>query len=83
MSNSVCRVPLIVCNTGARVLFAIVECHILSSLSNNAMLGFDWLCTCNPYIDWWACILSVKVTGGYCHLGDLPCDSIQHVELAF
>ena len=59
-----------------------VECHIVSSLSHDSMLRFDWLRTCNPYIDWWACILSVNVPGGHHLLAGLPCNSLAHVELA-
>ena len=59
-----------------------IECHIFLSISHDIILGFDWLCTCNTHIDFWACILSVQVPGGHCLLDGLPCDSIAHIELA-
>ena len=62
---------------------AVVECHIVESLYHDIIvLGFDWLCTCNPHIDWWACTLLVKIPGRKCLLAGLPCNSIEHVELA-
>ena len=61
----------------------VVECHIVLSLSHDIMLGFDWLHTCNPHIDWEACTLLVKVPGGHCLLVGLPCTLYYaHVELA-
>ena len=52
VSNSIYHVPLIGCDTGARALSAVIECHIISSLSHDIMLGFDFFGTCNPHIDW-------------------------------
>ena len=46
------------------------------------MLRFNRLCTYNPFIDWWACTLLVKVPGGYHLLAGLLCNSIAHIELA-
>ena len=60
----------------------VIEYHIIQSLPHDIMLGFDWLRTCNPYIDSWACTLLVQVPGGHSFLDDLPCDSIAHVKLA-
>ena len=80
--NSIFRVLLIVCDIGSRHLSAIVECHIVSYLSHDIMLGFDWLCTCNPHIDCQACTFSVKVPGRHCLLAGLPCNSVVHIELA-
>ena len=62
---------------------AVVECHIVSYLSNDVVLGFDWLCNCSPHIDWWSCALSVKVPSRHYPLASLLLDSIVHVELAF
>ena len=45
------------------------------------MLRFDWLCTCNPHIDWWAYTLLVKVPSGHHLLAGLPCNSIVYIEL--
>ena len=64
VSNSIYCVSLIVCDTGAWALSAVVECHIVQSLSHDIVLGFDWLCTCKPHINCWACNLLVKVPGG-------------------
>ena len=82
ISNSICHVPLIFCNTGAKTLSAVVECHIVSYLFHNIVLGFDWLRICNAHINWWACILSVKVPGGHYLLACLPCNSVASIELA-
>ena len=38
VSNSICHVFLIVCDTGARALSSVVKFHIASSLSHNTML---------------------------------------------
>ena len=73
---------MLVCDTVARVLSAVDECHVVLSLSHDIVLGFDWLCTCNPYIDWWARTLLVKVPVGYHLLTGLPCNSLEHSELA-
>ena len=73
---------MIVGDTRARVLSAVIDCHIVQSLSPDSVLGFDWLRTCNPHIDWWACILTVQVPNGHHLLLGLPCDSIIHVDLA-
>ena len=81
VSYSICPFPSIVCGTGARDLSDIVECHVVSSLSHDIVLGFDWLCICNPHINWQACTLFVQVPGGPRLLAGLPCDSIAHVEL--
>ena len=81
VSYHICRVPLIVCDTRARAMFAVVGYHVISSLSHDFVLGFDWLRTCNPHVDWQACTLSVKVPGGLCPLPGLPCNSIVHIEL--
>ena len=62
---------------------AVVECYIVSSLSHDIVLGFYWLRTCNPHINWWASITSVKLPGGHYLLAGLPCNSIAHVEFAF
>ena len=73
---------MIVCDTGARVLSAIVDCGIISSISHDIVLGFYWLRTCNPHIYWFAYTLSVLVPGRHHILAGLPFNSIVHVELA-
>ena len=45
VSGSIFRVPLIVCDTGARALSAVIECHIVQSLYHDIVLIFDWLRT--------------------------------------
>ena len=60
-----------------------IECHIVQLLSHNIVLGFDWLWTCNPYIDWLACTLLVKVPSGHHLLAGLSFDPIAHLEHAF
>ena len=72
---------MIVCGTRDTNLSAVVEFHIVLFLSHDIVLGFDWLHTCNPPIDWWACTLLVKVPGGHHILAGLPCESIVHIEL--
>ena len=47
------------------------------------MLGFDWLCTCNPHTHWWVSILLIKLPCGHRLLAGLPFNSIAHVELNF
>ena len=32
-----------------------VDCYVSQDLSSEAILGFDWLYTHNPIIDWVAC----------------------------
>ena len=76
------RVSLIVCDTGTQALSTVVKCRIVSSLSYDIMLRIYWLRTCNPYIDWWACNLSVNIPGVYHILAGSPCNSIAQVELA-
>ena len=62
---------------------AVVEFHIISSLSHDIVLRFDWFHTCNLHINWWACTLPVKVPGGHHLLAGLPCNSIVHIEFAY
>ena len=82
VSNSIYCVPLIVCKTGARVLSAVIKCHIVQSQSHDIVMGFDRLWTCSPHIDWWSGNLLVPVPRGNHLLAGLPCNSIVHVELA-
>ena len=62
-------------------MYAVAEYHIVLSLSEDIMLRFDWIRTCEPHIDWWACTLSVSVPSGHHLLAGLPCNSILLVEL--
>ena len=82
MSNSICHVPLIVCDTGARALSAVAKYNIVSYLSHDIVRGFDWLRTFKPLINWWACTLSIKVPSGHHLPAGLPCNSTSHVKVA-
>ena len=64
-------------------MFALVKYCSVLSLSHDTVLRFDWLRTCNPHINWWACTLLVIVPGGHYIPIGLPCNYIVHVELAF
>ena len=61
---------------------AVVECHIVSSLSHDIVLGFDWFRTCNPILIGRPVFYWLKVPGGHHLLAGLPCNSIAHAELA-
>ena len=80
--NSICHIPLIVHDTEDKDLSALVEYHVVLSLSHSIMLSFDWCHMCNSHSNWWVCILSVKVPGGYYILAAFPCKSLAHIELA-
>ena len=75
------HIPLIVCDTRARAVSDVVEFHIISCQSHDIVLGFNWLHTYSPHINWWACTLSVKIPGRHCLMVGLTCNSIAHVEL--
>ena len=62
VSYSIFYVPLIIFDT--RALSAMIECHIVQSLSHGIVLVFDWLCTCNPHIDWQVSTLLVQIPIG-------------------
>ena len=72
---------MIAYDTRARVLSAVIECHIFQSLSHDIVLSFDWLCIYSLYTDLWAGNLLIQVSSGHYLLVGLPCDSIVHVEL--
>ena len=83
MSNAVCRVPLIACDSSAEALLAVVECRVVENLSHAVVLGMDWLRTCNPTIDWQAYSVTVSVPDGHSRiLCGLPQSRSARIELA-
>ena len=80
--NSLYGIPLIICDTGARVLYAVVEYCIVLFPSHDIVQGFNWLRICSPYTNQLACTLLAKVTSGYCLLAGLPCNYTMYIEIA-
>ena len=80
-SDSVCQVPLIICDSAANPLLFVVECRVVNQLSHAAVLGMDWLMGCNPQINWSACTVAINVDGNQHVLSAIPRTTSAGVSL--
>ena len=51
-SSEMCVVPLGFCSNTGHAVSCIVECHALSHVNHDVVLGHDWLHHVNPAINW-------------------------------
>ena len=51
-ASETCVVSLVFCSDTGHAVLCTVECHVLSCLNHDVVLGHDWLHHVNPAINW-------------------------------